>query len=82
VEFCARGGTPTYAVIPLLAEVSNGRSVATDLWSDIVRTFAGARRERRRMKETVAMGKPSKSIPQCGADIRAEPDRLAPRTLR
>jgi len=37
VEFCARGGTPTYAVIPLLAEVSNGRSVATDLWSDIVR---------------------------------------------
>ena len=37
VEFCARGGTPTYAVIPLLAEASNGRSVATDMWSDIVR---------------------------------------------
>ena len=37
VEFCARDGTPTYAVVPLLAEGDNGRSVATDIWGDIVR---------------------------------------------
>jgi hypothetical protein len=37
VEFCAHEGTPTYAVVPLLAEGDNGRSVATDIWGDIVR---------------------------------------------
>jgi hypothetical protein len=35
VEFRAREGTPTYAVIPLLAEGSHG-SAATDIWGDIV----------------------------------------------
>ncbi|MBW8827847.1 MAG: hypothetical protein JF606_00090 [Burkholderiales bacterium] len=40
VEFCAREGMPTYAVIPLLAEGSHGR-VATDIWGDIVCDIRG-----------------------------------------
>lgn len=39
VEFCARDGTPTYAVVPLLGEGGDGNTVATDLWSDIVRNI-------------------------------------------
>lgn len=39
VEFCARDGTPTYTVIPLLVESGNGSRVATDTWSDIVRNI-------------------------------------------
>ena len=37
VEFRAREGGPTYAVIPLLADVGCASSVVTELWSDIVR---------------------------------------------
>ena len=37
VEFRAREGRPTYAVIPLLADVGSASSVVTELWSDIVR---------------------------------------------
>ncbi|MBW8828158.1 MAG: hypothetical protein JF606_01755 [Burkholderiales bacterium] len=36
VEFCDREGSPTYAVIPLLAGRNHGR-VATDTWVDVVR---------------------------------------------
>ena len=39
VEFCARDGTPTYTVIPLLAESGSGSKVASDTWSDIVRNI-------------------------------------------
>ena len=37
VEFCARDGTPAYAVVPLLVEGGDASTVATDMWSDIVR---------------------------------------------
>jgi hypothetical protein len=36
VEFCAED-TPRYAVKPLLGDTGGGRSMATDVWSDIVR---------------------------------------------
>ena len=41
VEFCARDGTPTYALVPLLVECSDGSSMATDIWGDIVRNIRG-----------------------------------------
>ena len=39
VEFCALDGTPTYAMVPLLVEGGDGSTVATDVWSDIVRNI-------------------------------------------
>jgi len=39
VEFCARDGAPTYAVIPLSVEGGKGSRVDTDIWGDIVRTI-------------------------------------------
>lgn len=36
VEFCAEDA-PRYAVKPLLGDTRGGRSMATDVWSDIVR---------------------------------------------
>jgi hypothetical protein len=39
VEFCARDGTPAYAVVPLLGEGGDGNAVATDIWGDIVRNI-------------------------------------------
>jgi len=39
VEFCARDGTPTYAMVPLLGEGGDGSTVATDIWGDIVRNI-------------------------------------------
>ena len=41
VEFCARDGTPTYALVPLLVECGNESSMATDIWGDIVRNIRG-----------------------------------------
>jgi len=37
VEFRASEGTPAYAVIPLVADGDRAHTVATDIWSDIVR---------------------------------------------
>ena len=37
VEFRAREGKRSYAVIPLLVDVGSASSMVTDLWSDIVR---------------------------------------------